>query len=97
MSVKTSSASRFSLVAAVLVAAMIGNWRVVASAPETPRVQADRPIQLEEMAGHGVQRSYAVKTGAAPVDADEAQLVPAIYAWDPRVRLVYYRHYSQWM
>jgi hypothetical protein len=34
-------------------------------------------------------------------DADDAQddveLVPAIYAWDPDVRFVYFRHVSKWM
>jgi hypothetical protein len=28
---------------------------------------------------------------------DDIQLVPAIYAWDPDVRFVYFRHVSKWM
>jgi hypothetical protein len=28
---------------------------------------------------------------------DDVQLVPAIYAWDPDVRFVYFRHVSKWM
>jgi hypothetical protein len=28
---------------------------------------------------------------------DAARLVPAIYAWDPDVRFVYFRHISKWM
>ncbi len=38
---------------------------------------------------------------AAPAEAadasDDARLVPAIYAWDPDVRFVYFRHMSKWM
>ena len=34
----------------------------------------------------------------AAVDASDAgRLVPAIYAWDPDVRFIYYRHISKWM
>lgn len=29
--------------------------------------------------------------------ADTGQVVPAIYAWDPDVRFVFYRHVSKWM
>jgi hypothetical protein len=33
-----------------------------------------------------------------PDDAnDAAHVVPAIYAWDPDVRFVYFRHVSKWM
>lgn len=28
---------------------------------------------------------------------DEGKLVPAIFAWDPDVRVVYFRHVSKWM
>lgn len=35
---------------------------------------------------------------AGPADAlDEVHLVPAIYAWDPDVRFIYFRHVSKWM
>lgn len=40
--------------------------------------------------------------GSAPAgnpsdSTDEERLVPAIYAWDPDVRFVYFRHVSKWM
>lgn len=35
---------------------------------------------------------------ADPTEApDDARLVPAIFAWDPDVRFVYYRQISKWM
>ena len=30
-------------------------------------------------------------------ESDGVQLVPAIYAWNPDVRFVYFRHVSKWM
>ena len=32
-----------------------------------------------------------------PTAVDAVQIVPAIYAWDPDVRFVFYRHVSKWM
>ena len=37
---------------------------------------------------------------ASEVDAnceDEAHVIPALYAWNPDVRVVYFRHVSRWM
>ena len=43
---------------------------------------------------------FAAMTDADGSEADaedDAQLVPAIYAWDKDVRFVYFRHVSKWM
>jgi hypothetical protein len=46
-------------------------------------------------------RARALESMTDEDDADDAQddvqLVPAIYAWDPDVRFVYFRHVSKWM
>ncbi len=36
-------------------------------------------------------------TAAESAPAEGGQVVPAIYAWDPDVRFVFYRHVSKWM
>lgn len=58
-------------------------------------------VGLAEGAGLDVD---AIADGSADRDApadvsddDDGQFVPAIYAWDPDVRFVYYRHVSKWM
>lgn len=43
-----------------------------------------------------VAAGEAIGTGENAVD-DTRQVVPAIYAWDPDVRFVFYRHVSKWM
>ena len=44
-----------------------------------------------------VHRSRGRTSGRDLSSDDDARLVPAIFAWDPDVRFVYYRHVSKWM
>jgi hypothetical protein len=54
-----------------------------------------------ESAAFQTKSNDSADVEAEPVDADSsddsARLVPAIYAWDPDVRFVYFRHISKWM
>lgn len=45
----------------------------------------------------GVSDRPSADSPDVPVSADGGQVVPAIYAWDPDVRFVFYRHVSKWM
>ena len=99
---------RFALVASVLGITLLGNLRLQAS--ERPLAVGDvarsqpstrDPFGLEALRAATV-RAYgsdaddvAVDDGAAT--NDDGRLVPAIYAWDPDVRFVYFRHVSKWM
>ena len=63
------------------------------------------------LSGFGYSRFYSsasgVEGGAVPqphaqiseasASSESGQVVPAIYAWDPDVRYVFYRHVSKWM
>jgi hypothetical protein len=71
---------------------------------DAPRVLAHALALTDEAEG----RAYPTRSATAAVDPDAdsagtdasddaARLVPAIYAWDPDVRFVYYRHVSKWM
>jgi hypothetical protein len=79
----------------------------VAPQSDSPRVLA-RALALADQAdgrAYQTRETLAAKTSVdAPADTtgndasdDAAGLVPAIYAWDPDVRFVYYRHVSKWM
>lgn len=50
---------------------------------------------------HSVSRNSASSVPSDKTDGgtagEEGQVVPAIYAWDPDVRFVFYRHVSKWM
>jgi hypothetical protein len=76
------------VVAAVAAVGWLGNLRSATSDDVVPK------------------NSETVVADAVPidpsVDADgvasaEARLVPAIYAWDPDVRVIYLRRLSKWM
>ncbi len=93
--------------AALLLVALLGNLRLSASEVRTLSV-ADRvgpdvaftTAANERSADADVDGESVVGSGdvaAAGLVGDEERLVPAIYAWDPDVRFVYYRHVSKWM
>lgn len=53
---------------------------------------------------HSVSRTAPTSALSPPSDTPDSdaaskwgQVVPAIYAWDPDVRFVFYRHVSKWM
>jgi hypothetical protein len=55
---------------------------------------------VRDAVGRTVQRPAAAGSDTLPdigEEDDEVQLVPAIYAWDPDVRFIYYRQISKWM
>ncbi len=101
---------RFGVLAAVCLVIALGNSRapvaqaavstnpraVVSAVPSraVPNVVAFEGVDLSQV-GADVDGS-AASPGQADSD-DEAHLVPAIYAWDPDVRFVYFRHVSKWM
>jgi hypothetical protein len=71
-----------------------------------PRVISSNPVDpnLYERVGLAGNLADAIPIDLVAMDADEdgvpqdeAQLIPAIYAWDPAVRFVYFRHVSKWM
>ena len=72
----------------------------VASTPPDARF-AGMGYSNFDFAVAGVDRGVSDRLPAdspdAPVSADSGQVVPAIYAWDPDVRFVFYRHVSKWM
>jgi hypothetical protein len=102
---------RTAIVAAVVGITMLGNLRLQAS--EVGRVPrngpaAERPAIAPETQVATERVDLAVASGRPSFDAttdeddgsaddDSVQLVPAIYAWDPDVRFVYFRHVSKWM
>lgn len=71
------------------------------------RASTDLPRLLRGDAAMGIHTSAAGRASEAAVDDDrdvagseassEGEVVPAIYAWDPDVRFVFYRHVSKWM
>lgn len=93
---RKSFASRASLIGAVLLTALIGNWRVAASEPSMPPATTAAPTQQRPATD---PRAMTLSTIAdAQVDNEQdGHLIPAIYAWDPEVRFVYFRHVSKWM
>jgi hypothetical protein len=98
---------RTAIVAAVVGVTMLGNLRLQASevgrlprsgpASELLAIAPETQVPTERV-------DLAVASGRPSSDADDGnteddsvQLVPAIYAWDPDVRFVYFRHVSKWM
>jgi hypothetical protein len=55
-----------------------------------------RLLQQMILAGNGDPEDGGARLGDSARE-DDGRLVPAIYAWDPEVRFVYYRHVSKWM
>lgn len=100
--------SRAAVVASVLGISMLGNLRSQASeapSPAVQRLQAASSQRNQDAAGAVEAGSVSTfgadvddgGAGGAIADGDDGHLVPAIYAWDPDVRFVYYRHVSKWM
>ncbi len=101
--------ARMLAAAAIVGVAMLGNLRLQASeaVKADPRTSLPRlPVRwIGDSAPDG--RAAVMKIDpAAPALAepnvadqhpDNVQLVPAIYAWNPDVRFVYFRHVSKWM
>ena len=86
---------RFVSLAVLASVVLLGEMRPAAS--ETGRRAAfavPSPMSIDRT---GVSDA-AEPVADAPSDASDAgRLVPAIYAWDPDVRFIYYRHISKWM
>lgn len=69
--------------------------------------KAGRSVVAPEPPGFGYSEFHSFsRNSASSVLSDrtdggsageEGQVVPAIYAWDPDVRFVFYRHVSKWM
>lgn len=80
-------------------------------APTAALALAGSRLAAEALAGFSYSKFDAPVMGAeraalpsAPSDlpdvspsSEDGQVVPAIYAWDPDVRFVFYRHVSKWM
>jgi len=101
----------FGVLAAIGLVVALGNSRapVAEAVASTVRQTVFLPaspdrIVANVVASEGVDVAQvgADADGGAPAtehtdSTDEAHLVPAIYAWDPDVRFVYFRHVSKWM
>ena len=85
---------------ALVAIAALGNLRGVASetrggaTPSSVLVGRIDPVFVDE---NGTSETSASADDQDPAVDDQARLIPAIYAWDPDVRFVYYRHVSKWM
>ena len=112
MKTKAPLFHRMAVVAAVLGISVLGNLRSQASeAPLAPSALARSgvasgrsPLDVRPVASatpvaalEDDADDLLAADDAERVDSDDGQLVPAIYAWDPDVRFVYYRHVSKWM
>ena len=96
------------VVAGVIGVTLLGNLRLQASeiavqprghvAPRVSMHDPSRPtIASADEAVVDATFEPSAATDAADADSDDARLVPAIYAWDPDVRFVFFRHVSKWM
>ena len=83
-------------VAAVVTVTLVGNLRVQASevAQQVPVTSAAAVAATDARADWRVSTVGEAAASRAP---DAVELVPAIYAWNPDVRFVYFRHVSKWM
>ncbi len=104
-------AGKLMLVAGVIAVTLLGNLRLQASevqarpghgltVPRMPRGDA-RPATVVASADPTVvDATFEPSASSDDGDAlgpDDVRLVPAIYAWDPDVRFVFFRHVSKWM
>jgi len=97
--------ARAAVIASVIAIAMLGNLRLHASeATRSPLVgdAGRKPSRIQDVASR--RQAVVAEGDASPDDAtsggdaaEDGHFVPAIYAWDPDVRFVYYRHVSKWM
>lgn len=100
---RRSAWRRLALVGAVGAVALIGNMRA-SGFQSAPRPQTSTDTLSEHAVAQPVtkaKRQWIDAQAGADYhggDAhDDGAVVPAIYAWDPDVRFVYYRHVSKWM
>ena len=78
------------------LACVIGNVSLSAPEPVAPRFASFVPTPpLSQAPDPSVISPLPPMDGAMANDG--GQIVPAIYAWDPDVRFVFYRHVSKWM
>ena len=84
---RTTIGARLTLVAALSLTALVGDLRGDVGRDGG----ASGPVQ--DVAESGVRHPRVLPVGSE----EEGQLIPAVYAWDPAVRFVYYRHVSKWM
>ena len=100
---------RIALIAAIAGIAMLGDLRAAVSHPAQGSLGWE-PSPVAPSTPASVDAVIAATTGdpedAAPAPAatspqstlfEDGRLIPAIYAWDPDVRFVYFRHVSKWM
>lgn len=101
---------RIAFVAAIALVALLGNMRAAVSGGSATAVRlpslafAAQPDALPP-SGHPASLLDSADVGdgtsagrmPSPPKEDDVHLIPAIYAWDPDVRFVYYRHISKWM
>ncbi len=86
----------------IVVATVVGNVSLSAAGP-TPAVETTSGFGFSKFdySATGVERDSLPSLPADLPDivpsAELGQVVPAIYAWDPDVRFVFYRHVSKWM
>ena len=91
---------------ALIAIVVLGNLRGLASEirtdPQQTESAAVNPVEMsitaDRAGGSDVDGAGVATSAAGDVALEErARLIPAIYAWDPDVRFVYFRHLSKWM
>ncbi len=103
MDIRNTAWRRLRVIVAIALVCLIGDLRTpvpaVASSAAVPASRAVRSQSAAQpVAALQTIRSDVRNTDPALRDeANDVRLVPAIYAWDPDVRFVYYRHVSKWM
>ncbi|MEO8937307.1 MAG: hypothetical protein ABI277_00830 [Burkholderiaceae bacterium] len=95
---RKSACQRMVIVGMVGVVALIGNLR--ASGSQTSVVESSvLTVSLDSTARavNGRRTSPPATVGIHAQDDATSISIPGIYAWDPDVRFVYFRHVSKWM
>ena len=107
-----SVGGKFAALVALVGVALLGNMRSAASETGRAPTRAEPASNAIGVSTDPVgtadatltERMVAAGNGdpedapTSPVEGfDDARLVPAIYAWDPDVRFVYFRHVHKWM
>jgi len=98
---------RAAIIASLVGVSVLGNLRLHASeiapamaAPAVGTISSRDPLfDMVGMTRSSMSESDPVvdDEGSTSDAATDGHFVPAIYAWDPDVRFVYYRHISKWM
>ena len=87
----------------IAAASVVGN--VSMSAPEFSVVRAAAPVSSAPQTTSGTDKIALRHVAVAPAvtaplpdaKSDDVDVVPAVYARDPDVRFLFYRHVSKWM